>query len=93
MVLVVNFLIYDFTLFVPIFDLVHAVDAILIPLNFVIFQFWLRGWDFGFRICFYFSYVAKMSLASELIYHRTHYENTPMQYTVIFHGCKLIILR
>ena len=28
---VVIFLIYDFSLFVPIFDLVHAVDAILIP--------------------------------------------------------------
>ena len=27
------FLIYDFSLFVPIFDLVHAVDAILIPLK------------------------------------------------------------
>ena len=33
MVLVVIFLIYDFSLFVPIFDLVHAVDAILIPLK------------------------------------------------------------
>ena len=31
MVLVVIFLIYDFSLFVPIFDLVHAVDAILFP--------------------------------------------------------------
>ena len=31
--LVVIFLIYDFSLFVPIFDLVHAVDAILIPLK------------------------------------------------------------
>ena len=28
-----HFLIYDFSLFVPIFDLVHAVDAILIPLK------------------------------------------------------------
>ena len=27
------FLIYYFSLFVPIFDLVHAVDAILIPLK------------------------------------------------------------
>ena len=26
-------LIYDFSLFVPLFDLVHAVDAILIPLK------------------------------------------------------------
>ena len=33
MVSVVIFLIYDFSLFVPIFDLVHAVDAILIPLK------------------------------------------------------------
>ena len=33
MVLVVNFLIYYFSLFVPIFDLVHAVDAIIIPLK------------------------------------------------------------
>ena len=31
--LVVIFFIYDFSLFVPIFDLVHAVDAILIPLK------------------------------------------------------------
>ena len=28
-----HFLIYDFSLFVPIFDLVHAVDALLIPLK------------------------------------------------------------
>ena len=28
-----HFLIYYFSLFVPIFDLVHAVDAILIPLK------------------------------------------------------------
>ena len=28
-----HFLNYDFSLFVPIFDLVHAVDAILIPLK------------------------------------------------------------
>ena len=33
MVLVVIFLIYYFSLFVPIFDLVHAVDATLIPLK------------------------------------------------------------
>ena len=33
MVLVVIFVIYYFSLFVPIFDLVHAVDAILIPLK------------------------------------------------------------
>ena len=33
MVFVVIFLIYYFLLFVPIFDLVHAVDAILIPLK------------------------------------------------------------
>ena len=33
MVLVVVFLIYYFSLFVPICDLVHAVDAILIPLK------------------------------------------------------------